>query len=169
MRVFEDAGVLESIRHHLVLMLREQDGRDPSPTAAVVETQRVRTTDKGGRAATMLAGRSRAGSATSRSTPRVCCWGSPSTPPTSRTRTGPWDFLRRLKWLYPWFKVEIAESYNDRLAAMLACFMLGLTLIIVRRLADSNGFVLISRRWVAERDAGLAGSLAPAGQGRREN
>jgi putative transposase len=87
MRAFADAGVWESIRHHLVLMLREQEGREPSPTAAVVDTQSVRTTEKGGRAATMPPRRSRAGSATSRSTPRACCWASPSTPPTSRTRT----------------------------------------------------------------------------------
>jgi putative transposase len=29
------------------LMLREQEGREPSPTAAVVDTQSVRTTEKG--------------------------------------------------------------------------------------------------------------------------
>ncbi len=88
MRAFADAGVWESIRHHLVLMLREQEGREPSPTAAVVDTQSVKTTEKGGRAATMPPRRSRAGSATSRSTPRACCWASLSAPPTSKTRTG---------------------------------------------------------------------------------
>jgi transposase len=73
MRAFAGAGVWESIRHHLVVMLREQDGREPSPTATIVDTQSVRTTEKGGRAATTPPRRSRAGSATSRSTPRVCC------------------------------------------------------------------------------------------------
>jgi putative transposase len=73
MRAFADAGVWESIRHHLVVILREQDGREPSPTATIVDTQSVRTTEKGGRAATTPPRRSRAGSATSRSTPRVCC------------------------------------------------------------------------------------------------
>ncbi len=52
MRAFEDAGVWESIRHRLVVMLRERDGREPSPTAAIIDTQSVRTTEKGGRAAT---------------------------------------------------------------------------------------------------------------------
>jgi putative transposase len=44
-----------------------------------------------------------------------------------------------------------ADSAYHRLAALLACFLLGLTLIIVRRLAGSTGFVLLPRRWVVER------------------
>ncbi len=61
------------------------------------------------------------------------------------------DLLRRLKRLYPWLKAVFADSVYERLAALLACFLLGLTLIIVRRLAGSTGFVLLPRRWVAER------------------
>jgi putative transposase len=87
MRDFAGAGVREAIRHHLVMMLREQEGRAPSPTAAIVDTQSVETTEKGGPAATTRPRRSRAGSATSRSTPRVCCSASSSTPPTCRTPT----------------------------------------------------------------------------------
>src|SRR3954449_11309891 len=73
MRAFASAGVWEAIRHHLVVMLREQGGREPSPTAAIVDTQSVKTTEKGGLAATTRPRRSGAGSGTSRSTPRVCC------------------------------------------------------------------------------------------------
>src|SRR3954449_12966898 len=46
MRAFADAGVWESIRHHLVVMLRERDGEKPSPSAAIVDTQSVKTTEK---------------------------------------------------------------------------------------------------------------------------
>ena len=65
--------------------------------------------------------------------------------------------LRRLKQLCPWLEVVFADSAYDRLAALLACFLLGLTLIIVRRLAGSTGFVLLPRRWVAERTLGWLG------------
>src|ERR671926_348920 len=65
MRAFAEAGVWEAIRHHLVVMLREQEGREPSPTAAIVDTQSVKTTEKGGGAATMPPRRSGAGSGTS--------------------------------------------------------------------------------------------------------
>ena len=52
-------------------------------------------------------------------------------------------------WAYPWLKAVFADSVYDRLPVLLACFLLGLTLIIVRRLAGSTGFVLLPRRWVA--------------------
>ena len=51
-RTFLAAGVWESMRHHLVTMLREQAGREASPTAAIIDTQSVKTTEKGGLAAT---------------------------------------------------------------------------------------------------------------------
>ena len=50
-----------------------------------------------------------------------------------------------------------ADSIYNRLTAMLACFLLGLTLIIVRRLAGSTGFVVQPRRWVVERSLGWLG------------
>ena len=52
MRAFEGAGVWEGIRHRLVVMLREREGREPSPTAAIIDTQSAKTTEKGGLAAT---------------------------------------------------------------------------------------------------------------------
>src|SRR3712207_7737907 len=40
MRAFQKAGVWEAMRHHLLVMLREQEGREASPTAAIIDTQR---------------------------------------------------------------------------------------------------------------------------------
>src|SRR3954454_20269361 len=70
---------------------------------------------------------------------------------------GAGHLLRRLKRLSPWLKAVFADSVYDRLPVLLACFLLGLTLIIVRRLAGSTGFVLLPRRWVAERTLGWLG------------
>src|SRR5215212_4179778 len=72
-RAVADADVGETIRHHLVMMLRERDGREPSPTAAILDTQSVKTTEKGALAATTRPRGSRAASGTSRSAPRACC------------------------------------------------------------------------------------------------
>ena len=53
MRAFLRDGVWESIRHHFVVMLREGAGREASPTAAIIDTQSVKTTEAGGLAAGM--------------------------------------------------------------------------------------------------------------------
>ena len=70
---------------------------------------------------------------------------------------GAGDLLRRLKRLYPRLRVVFADGVYDRLAARLACFLLGLTLVVVRRLAGTEGFVVVPRRWVAERTLGWFG------------
>jgi transposase len=48
MRTFLRDGVWESIRHQFVVMLHEGTGRDASPTAALIDTQSVKTTESGG-------------------------------------------------------------------------------------------------------------------------
>jgi putative transposase len=67
------------------------------------------------------------------------------------------DLLKRLKPLYPWLRAVFADSVYNRLAAMLACFLFGLTLIVVRRAAGTTGFVVQPRRWVVERSLGWLG------------
>ena len=47
-----------------------------------------------------------------------------------------------------------ADSIYNRLAALLACSLAGLVLIIVRRPAGTTGFVVQPRRWVVERSLG---------------
>ena len=74
---------------------------------------------------------------------------------------GAGDLLRRLKRLYPWLKAVFADSVYDRLAALLACFLLGLTLVVVRRLAGTSGFA--SSRGAGWRRGRSAGSAAGAG------
>jgi putative transposase len=46
MRAFLSAGAWETMRHHLVTTLRESAGREPSPTAAILDTRSVKTTVK---------------------------------------------------------------------------------------------------------------------------
>lgn len=57
----------ETINHHLVMRDRERVGREASPSAAVIDSQSVKTVEAPG--ATMPARRSRAASATPWSTP----------------------------------------------------------------------------------------------------
>ena len=65
-----------------------------------------------------------------------------------------WDLLKKVKQLYCWLKVVFADSIYNRLAVLLAGFLLSLTLIVVRRMAGTTGFVVIPRRWIVERTLG---------------
>lgn len=69
--------------------LRGKVGRDPEPSGAILDSQSVKTTEKGGLAATMAAKRSAAASGTSWLIPSACSWQSWSMPPTSRIGMGP--------------------------------------------------------------------------------
>ena len=68
-------GTLDRIHEALYVTCREAAGREASPTAAIIDSQSVKSAEKGGRAlirtATTRAKRSRAGSATSSSTRKV--------------------------------------------------------------------------------------------------
>ena len=69
-------GTLERIHHALYMELRECEGREASPTVAIIDSQSVRGAEKGGRRsirrAMTPARRSRARSAISSSTRSAC-------------------------------------------------------------------------------------------------
>src|SRR4051812_11646309 len=68
-------GTLDRIHQELYVKCQEANGRQASPTAAVIDSQSVKSAEKGGlmiRGGTMLARRSREGSVISSSTRKVC-------------------------------------------------------------------------------------------------
>ena len=76
LRRWDEDRTLDRIHHALYVLCREQAGREASPTAAIIDSQSVKSAEKGGvasiRPALMRARRSKARSATSWSTPKVC-------------------------------------------------------------------------------------------------
>ena len=154
---FLQDGVWESIRHHFVVMRREGAGRKASPTAAIIDTQSVKTTESGGPrgwdAAKRLKGRKRHIAVDTDG----LLLGILVHAADIQDADGLGDLLKRLKPLYAWLQAVFADSIYNRLAAWLACSLAGLALIIVRRLAGTTGFVVQPRRWVVE---GCSGRLA---------
>jgi hypothetical protein len=70
-------GTLERIHHELYVAVREQEGREPSPTVAIIDSQTAKGAQKGGLGSTLRATtrvrRSRVVSGTSWSTRWACC------------------------------------------------------------------------------------------------
>ena len=148
-------------------MLREREGREPSPSAAVDRHPEREDDGKGGPrgwdAAKKVKGRKRHVAVdTSGLLLGVIVHAA-----DIQDADGAGDLLRRLKRLYPWLKVVFADSAYDRLAALLACFLLGLTLVVIRRLAGDQGLRPPPAPLGGGADARLARPLAAAGQGIR--
>lgn len=64
-RIYLRNGTWKTIHDSLRERVRIQDGREDTPSAAVVDSQSAKTTEKGGLVAMMLERKSRGGSATS--------------------------------------------------------------------------------------------------------
>jgi putative transposase len=72
-RRFRRAGVWPAINDALVKEVRTQAGADPEPSVAIIDSQSVKTTEKGGYADTMPARRSTDASGISSSISLACC------------------------------------------------------------------------------------------------
>jgi len=75
-------GTWERLNAALRARVRAKAGRDPEPSAAILDSQSVKTTEKGGPAATTRARRSPGASAPSSSTRAASSWAATSIRPT---------------------------------------------------------------------------------------
>ena len=145
---WRDSGLFVSINHHLVMADRERARREASPTAAVLDSQSVKTTESGGPrgydAGKKVKGRKRQVMVDTDGRGLVL----DPQPADVQDRDGAVPVLRRSRRSYPFITKAFADAgyAGDRpVSATL------ITIEIVRKPPGQVGFAVHPRRWVVER------------------
>jgi transposase len=146
--IWRDSGLFETINHHLVMADRERAGREASPSAAVLDSQSVKTTESGGPrgydAGKKVKGRKRQALVDTDGRALLLC----VHPADIQDRDGAGPLLKVSRRFWPFIKTAFADAAYDAERVTTAT---SIVVEIVRKHPDQVGFAVHPRRWVVER------------------
>jgi transposase len=146
--LWRDTGLLETLNHLLVMADRERVGREASPTAAVLDSQSVKTTESGGPrgydAGKKVKGRKRQVMVDTDGRGLVL----EPQPADVQDRDGAPVVLRLSRRSFPFIVKAFADSGYTGEALATAT---SIRIEIVKKPPDQVGFAVHPRRWVVER------------------
>lgn len=150
-RQFWQLGIWTRIWAALLMEGREQAGKEASPSAAIVDSQSVKTTESGGikgfDAGKKVMGRKRHLLTDTLGLPLVITVHSAGI----QDRDGFGLVVEKIKRRFPWLRIIFADTGYNAIQAECAAAQNRVRLEIVKRPRDAEGFHLLPRRWVIER------------------
>jgi transposase len=145
---WRDVGLFERANHRLVMADRERSGREASPSAAVIDSQSVKTTESGGPrgydAAKRIVGRKRHALVDTDGRALLLVPHAASI----QDRNGAGPVLKASRRPFPFIARVFADAgYAGERVRRATC----IAIEIVRKQPDQIGFAVHPRRWVVER------------------